>query len=466
MDILLVDDEPSIRTPLGDALRSRGYRVRTASNGAEATAALSVQLFDVVICDVRLPRVDGISLFRRLKIEHPATEVVLMTAHGTIGDAVAALKEGAADYVTKPFAVEELVDRVSLLAQHRGLKTEIERARQALAEPETRRNLIGKSPAIARLLRQIDTFAPSDAPVLITGESGTGKELAAQILHDRSGRRAKPFVSVHCAAFPENLIEAELFGCEKGALPGWLKSREGRFKAAHGGTLFLDEVAEIPPAAQAKLLRAILTGSVDPVGSPESVRVDVRVISATHRDLRALTAQGLFREDLYYRLNVLDLDVPPLRARRADLPLLIEYLLQKFSPGTRKLSVTPRALAALADYSFPGNVRELEHTIQRAVVLAQGKDIDLEHLPSPIAGREVMPNALGGMRPLAEAVDEFEREYIVRALKMTHGRKILAAELLGVSRKSLWKKLRQLGISEVEYHGGDTGDLLVEAAEE
>jgi DNA-binding NtrC family response regulator len=469
MDILLVDGESTTRHPLGDALRASGHRVRLAGDGAEASAVLNAHLFDIVICDIHVPKIDGITIFRRLKSEHPATEVLLMTAAGTIPDAVAALKEGAADYVLKPFDVKEMVERVARLVQHRGLQREIDRARRMVSGIRAG-GMVGKSPAIARLLRQVDTFAPSDAPVLITGESGTGKELAAQILHERSGRRAKPFIIVHCAAFPENLIEAELFGCERGALPGIMKTREGRFKAAHGGTLFLDEVAHIPPAVQAKLLRVVLNGIVEPIGGKESSQVDVRLISATHQDLRCLVTQGLFREDLYYRLNVLDLEVPPLRERRVDLPILVEYLLQRYSTSSHAQTINPRALAALAEYSFPGNVRELEHTIQRAVVLAQGKDIDLEHLPPQIAGRDVSlgtGSTISGMRPLAEAVQEFEREYLLRALKLTRGRKLLAAEVLGVSRKSLWKKLRQLGISESEYRGIDTtGDIEIDLEDE
>lgn len=472
LDILLVDDEPTIRLPVSDAIRARGHRVRTCTDGAEAMAAISAQPFDILICDIRLPKVDGLTIFRRMKRVAPNTDVVLITAYAAVPDAVAALKEGAADYITKPFTIDELIERLCRLEKQRSMANAFERARQTMREAsspglgsaatstsgssqaETRRNLVGRSPAMLRLLEQVETFATSDAPVLISGESGTGKELVAEILHEWSTRKDKPFVVLHCAAFPETLIEAELFGFEKGAFTGAVKAREGRFKAAHGGTLFLDEVAEIPLSVQAKLLRVLQTGFIEPLGTNQSLHVDVRIISATHRDLQRMIQQGQFREDLYYRLNVLDVEVPALRERRADIPMLVQHFFERFCGG-KEITITPRALAALADYPFPGNVRELEHSVQRAIVLARSGKIDLEHLPTVIAGRPVTSGpAAAGMRPLGEAVQEFEREYVIRALRMTQGRKLLAAEMLGVSRKSLWKKLRQLGISEFEYQVG------------
>jgi DNA-binding NtrC family response regulator len=455
LDILLVDDEPSIRLPLGDAIRAKGHRVRTASDGAEAMSALSSHVFDVVVCDIRLPKIDGLTVFRKVRHDHPQTEVLLITAYAEVPEAVSALKEGAVDYVTKPFSVETILERITRIATERGLASAMDRARATLAssEAEPSSGLVGRSPAHLKLLEQLAQFASCDAPVIITGESGTGKEIVARTLHDKSARRHKPFVALHCAAFPDTLIEAELFGYERGAFTGAVKPREGRFKAAHGGTLFLDEVAEIPLAVQAKLLRVLQTGVFEPLGTNESVHVDVRILSATHRDLRKHIQSGLFREDLYYRLNVLDIEVPPLRDRRTDLPLLVEHFLKRFSPES-PVAMSPRAMASLAEYSFPGNVRELEHTIQRAVVLATGSTIDLEHLPGTIVGRAPPRTDSGSsIRPLAEAVQEFEREYLVGALRTTGGKKVHTAELLGISRKSLWKKLRELGVSELEYRG-------------
>jgi DNA-binding NtrC family response regulator len=301
-----------------------------------------------------------------------------------------------------------------------------------------------------RLLDRIDTIAQSDAPVLITGESGTGKELVARTLHDRSPRRGKAFIAVNCAAFPETLLEAELFGHERGAFTGAVKRRDGRFKAADGGTLLLDEIAEVPLPAQAKLLRVLQEGTVEPLGTNESTRVDVRIISATHRNLRERIKEGRFREDLYYRLNVLDIEIPPLRERRGDMPLLLQYFLNKFTqPGKQPPAIAPRAWAVLSQYHFPGNVREFAHAIEHAVVLANGGEIDVEHLPAGIAGAaEGSGNsAAGSLRSLNAALKEFEREYLLRALAQAGGKKMKAAEILGISRKNLWEKLRLHGIA-------------------
>jgi two-component system, NtrC family, response regulator AtoC len=463
LDILLVEDEPSIRLPLGDAIRARGHRVRAVKDGAEALAALASQPFDILICDIRLPKVDGLTIFRKVRREAPATDVVLMTAYAAVPDAVAALKEGAADYIIKPFDLDDVVGSIQRLANERTAASAQVRARMTPSDAGGTR-IVGRSAAIQRLLEQIEMFATSDAAVLITGESGAGKELVAQMLHEKSSRKNKAFVAVHCAAFPETLIEAELFGHERGAFTGALKQREGRFRAADGGTLFLDEVAEIPPAVQAKLLRVLQTGFIEPLGTNQAIKVDVRILAATHRDLRKQIAQGLFREDLFYRLNVLDLEVPPLRERRADLPDLVEHFLRRFAPAGAPCTISPRALVALGDYPFPGNIRELEHVIQRAVVLAKGGEIDLDHLPRVIVGRESRQSGPASpLRTLAEAMQEFEREYIVRALRTSGGRRGVAAATLGMSRKSLWKKIRGFAISPLEY--GESGEEGEEEAE-
>jgi two-component system response regulator HydG len=309
-----------------------------------------------------------------------------------------------------------------------------------------------------RLLERLETVAPSDAPVLVTGESGTGKELVARSLHALSPRREKAFVAVNCAAFPETLLEAELFGHERGAFTGAVKKRDGRFKAADGGTLMLDEISEIPLPAQAKLLRVLQEGVFEPLGTNAPVSVDVRIVSASNKNLKQRVAEGKFREDLYYRLNVLDILLPPLRERRDDIPLLVEFFLKRSADGGASSTIAPRAWAALAEYPFPGNVRELEHAIQHAVVLARGKEIDLEHLPRDIVGANAPAAGQGGavLRPLAVAAREFEREYLLRALAACEGRKARAAELLGISRKNLWEKLKThgLGGAEGEEAGG------------
>ncbi len=449
LSLLIVEDEPDLRALLRAAFTQDGHRVSAAADGDAAAAAIAGAVFDLVLADVLLPHVDGLTLFRRIRREAPDTDVILMTAHGNVGDAVAALKEGATDYLIKPFDVGEMRVRVGRLAEQRALRRELDDARQRLAAQDGPA-IVGDSPSLARLVSQLDTLAQSDAPVLINGESGTGKELIARTLHQRSPRRGKPFVAVNCAAFPETLIEAELFGHERGAFTGAVKRRDGRFKAADGGTLLLDEIAELPLPSQAKLLRVLQEGTVEPLGTNEAVRVDVRVISATHRNLRQRIADGLFREDLYYRLRVLDIDIPPLRDRRGDLPLLLSHFLHRLTPSPQKPpAIAPRALAALSQYPFPGNVRELAHAVERALVLSRGGEIDLEHLPVEIAGAQAAggePVTAPALRPLSVAIKEFEREYLARALTQAGGKRVRAAEMLGISRKSLWEKMRLYGI--------------------
>jgi DNA-binding NtrC family response regulator len=453
LDILLVDDEPDFRMLVGDALRDAGHRVTLAANGAEALTLISSNVFDVMICDIRLPKVDGLTLFRRVRQESPSTDVILITAHAAVSDAVAALKEGAYDYITKPFDVDEIVLQMERISVQRTLKRELEQARAELSQRKaggTAGAIVGRSPPMLRLSERIETIAQSDAPVLITGESGTGKELVARTLHERSPRRAKPFIAVNCAAFPETLLEAELFGHERGAFTGAVKRRDGRFKAADGGTLLLDEIAEVPLPAQAKLLRVLQEGTVEPLGTNEVTRVDVRIISATHRNLRERIKEGRFREDLYYRLNVLDIEIPPLRERRGDLPLLLQYFLQKFTQaGKPPPTIAPRAWAVLSQYHFPGNVREFAHAVEHAVVLASGGEIDVEHLPAGITGTMDSTGSSSGstLRSLSVALKEFEHEYLMRALAQANGKKMKAAEILGISRKNLWEKLRLHGIA-------------------
>lgn len=454
--ILLVDDEPLIRLSVGDALRSAGHDVRLASDGAEAITIIDEELFDLVISDVRLPKADGLEVFAKAREASPNSDVVLITAYGSVTDAVSALKDGATDYMTKPFETEHLLHVVERIHEKRNLERDLAEARTALANEGSNRLIIGKSPAMLNLFDRLDTFATSEAPVLITGESGTGKELVARTLHERSPRKAEAFVAVNCAAFPETLLEAELFGHERGAFTGAVRKREGRFKAADGGTLFLDEIAEIPLPAQAKLLRVLQEGSIEPLGTNASVKVDVRIVSATHRDLKKRIEDGRFREDLYYRLKVLDLFIPPLRERRVDLPVLTEHFINRFAPKGTTPTLSPRAWAAINEYAFPGNVRELEHAIHHAVVLARGGEIDVSHLPSEISGGAHTPKARtnganGDLKPLSHAVKAFEREYLVRALRLAKGKRTRAAEMLGISRKNLWEKLRAQGIQESEW---------------
>jgi len=467
VNILLIDDEPDVRQPLRDVLTDAGHVVVEASDGANASALLRQTVFDVILSDVRLPGVDGLTLLRTARRDAPLTDFILMTAFADVGQAVAALKEGASDYLIKPFDLDELLHHIGRIDSTRSMRRELAEARRALLLRSPSNRLVGQSAQMLKLQARIEMIAPSEAATLIMGESGTGKELVARLLHERSLRRDKPFVAVNCAAFPETLIEAELFGFERGAFTGAVKKREGRFRAADGGTLFLDEIAELPPSAQAKLLRVLQDGTVEPLGTDVPVKVDVRVISATHRKLREHVAQRLFREDLFYRINVLDLSLPPLREREGDLAVLIQFFLDGFprvdGGGQRVLPVlSSDAYAALSAYHFPGNVRELAHAIEHAVVLAGGGEITLDHLPAVIAEAApasipvpspVLREAANGatpvvVGPLVAAAREFEKVHLRRAVAATGGKRVKAAEMLGISRKSLWEKLRMYALEE------------------
>jgi DNA-binding NtrC family response regulator len=453
LHVLLVEDDPDVRAAVEEALVEAGHDVVSAVDGQLGLEQVMATSFDVVITDVRLPRLSGLELFKKVREISPRTAVMVMTSFATANDAVRALKQGAHDYLTKPFDVDELVIRVAGLAERKALQDQLAAARAQLAgalDPE----IVGASPPIMKLLDRLSTVARSDAPVLVTGESGTGKELVARRLHALSDRSARPFVAVNCAAFPETLLEAELFGHERGAFTGAVKKREGRFRVANGGTLLLDEVAEIPLPAQAKLLRVLQEGVFEPLGSDAAVRVDVRIVSATHRDLRARIVEGSFREDLYYRLNGVNLQVPALRDRTSDLPLLVNHFLRRFAaprePDAPLPELTLDAWRALSTYPFMGNVRELAHAVQHAVLLSRGAAIDVEHLPGDIVAVATAGASPGSteIRPLAVVLKQAERQHILQALAIARGARTRAADLLGISRKNLWEKLKAHGIGD------------------
>ncbi len=455
LSILLVDDEAPIRVLLAEALRAKAHQVAIAADGAQAMALLSASTYDLLITDVKLPKVDGMTLLHSLRERSPGTDAVVMTAYANIVDAVAAMRDKAADYIAKPFEISHLLRLVESIAQRRQEQRDGDAGADAFSDVD---EIVGQSPGIARLRSEIGVIALSEAPVLISGESGTGKDLVARAIHRRSHRRGGPFIAVNCAAFPEPLLEAELFGHVRGAFTGAVRDRIGRFQAADQGTLFLDEIGEMPTASQAKLLRALQDGSVEPLGSNTTVRVDVRVISATNADLAEQIGRGRFRADLYYRIKVFDLAIPPLRERRGDVPMLIQHFLRRQQylrkPGEGAASrpkVTPRAWAALVQHDFPGNVRELEHALEHARVMAAGAEIDLEHLPVEIRGSMMpRPERPSGFLPLSVATREFEREYLLRALSSVGGNKSRAAQLLNISRTNLWEKMRSLGLSSGE----------------
>jgi DNA-binding NtrC family response regulator len=428
LDILVVDDDQATRLSLAYALSDAGHRVVEAEDGEEAIALASERTFDVAVLDVRLPKVDGITIFRRLRTRAPRTAVILMTAFATIHDAVACLREGAYDYVTKPFDPEELTLRViGHISEHVSLKRELEEARRLVASRDAGSPIVGTTPVMTRLVELVNTIAQSDAPVLVQGETGTGKQLVAHTLHARSPRKSSPFVAFDCAAFPESRIDVELFG----GLDG------GRIRAADGGTLLLAEVDTLPVTTQAKLLRVLEEGVVQPVAGGEPCPVRVRIVSSTQRDLKQLAREGRFRDDLLFRINVLDLQVPPLRERRADMPLLLAHFLRRFCPGRVPPGIGPRAWDSLMSYPFPGNVRELAQALERAVVLAHGSEIDVEHLPETITTNSAPEEKL---EPLSVASKDFEKRHVARALSLAGGDVDRAAELLGVSSRTLRQK--------------------------
>ncbi len=462
MKVLLAEDDRIVRITVRDALEEAGFQVVACADGFEAGHHLETGSIDILLSDVRLPGVDGISLFRRARRRPGEPAVVLMTAYADTEDAVAVMREGARDYLLKPFEMDQLLLAMSRVRDELALRRRLE----AGGPVDPGGPILGVSAAVERLRERIDAAAATDVGVLVIGETGTGKDLAARTIHERSRRAGRPFVVVNCAAIPETLLEAELFGHERGAFTGADRRRVGRFETADGGTLFLDEVGDLSPSSQAKVLRAIESSTFEPIGSSKSVRVDVRIIAATNRDLGAAIARGTFRKDLFYRLNVIDILVPPLRERREDVLALAAAFLTEIA-ARNQLSVPQLAsdvAAALTAWDYPGNVRELIHALERAVALARGGEVRVEHLPPDIAAHfarrhhepapDVAP-AAEPVRPLEEAVGRFEREYIQRALAATGGRRGKAAELLGISRKSLWQRLREVTEAATEPGGGD-----------
>ncbi len=440
--VLVVDDEPSNCASLERIFNKEGMRVFTAEGARPALDVLRGHRVHVVLTDLMMPGPSGVELLRAVKEVSPSTEVVLMTAYGTVETAVTAMREGAYDFVEKPLkrativrSVRKAIEHGTLIAENQKLRAEI----QAL----THREIVGQSQALRQVLDVALQAAPSVANVLILGESGTGKELIARFIHQSSHRAARPFVPVNCAAIPEGILEAELFGHEKGAFTGASTRKEGRFARARGGTLFLDEVGELSPAVQVKLLRVLQEGEFEPLGG-RTVQADVRVVTATNRDLSREVEAGRFREDLYYRLNVIALTAPPLRARREDIPLLVDHFLGIYCSrnGRSRLSPDREALACLANYHWPGNVRELENVMERAAVLAKGPELTVNDLPPAVSRSEEQPEPL--RFPVGTTLAEAERQLIRETLRHTDGDKSLAGQLLGISARTIYRKLEEL----------------------
>lgn len=449
--ILVVDDDDAHRGMLRTMLRSWGYVVDEAADGDEAVSRVREKALDAVLTDVRMARMGGIHALKCILEYNPALPVVLMTAYSSVETAVEALRLGAYDYLVKPLDFEALKHTLQKAIEHSRLSVENRELRRQLTDAAAKPGILGRSASIRSMLEIINTVAPSEATVLITGESGTGKELVARALHESSARAGKPLVTVNCAALAENLLESELFGHEKGSFTGAERRREGRFMQADGGTLFLDEIGEMPLPLQAKLLRALQEGEVQRVGSDTPFTVDVRVLAATNRDLRDEVAHKLFREDLFFRLNVISLEVPPLRERGEDIPLLAAHFLERYSSRNRKSikGFAPQALDSMLRYAWPGNVRELENAVERAVILCNGDLITGHELPDSVTGAAPLPEEHAAEADASLAglpLDEVERRAIEETLRQTGDNKSEAARRLGITRATLHNKLRKYGL--------------------
>jgi DNA-binding NtrC family response regulator len=443
--ILVIDDDLEMCGLLSDVLRGEGFSVHSIGDSLEASKALKKEEFDVMITDLKIKGLKGLDLLEEAKKVAPLTPVIIITAFGTIESAIQAMKMGAYDYITKPFQIDEIVLTVKKALENRLLKKEVVRLKKEVESRYHFHQLIGKSPLMQKIYDLIQRISDSSGNVLITGESGTGKELVAKAIHYNGVRKEGPFVPVNCAAIPETLLESELFGYKKGAFTDAKTDKKGLISGATDGTLFLDEITEMSPMLQAKLLRVIEERGVRPLGDTNSHPIDVRIISASNRDIRSMIREGRFREDLYYRLKVIDIELPPLRERKEDIPLLVEHFISKFSGETkRKISgVSEDALKLLSNYSWPGNVRELENVIQRAITLTQYETIRPDDLPSSMF-QEIRQNVLDKGFREKYSIDQLEKEYIRKILIEVGGNKSKAAEILGLDRKTLYRKLEEL----------------------
>lgn len=457
--ILVADDEPSMREFLDILLKKEGYQVSLASNGEEVVRLVERDLFDLILLDIRMPKLDGISVLKKVKAFSPETIVIMITAFASADTAIQAMREGAYDYITKPFKVDEirLIIRNALEKKH--LQKENVLLKEAVKERFRFGNIIGQSPKMQSLYDLLEKVAPTKTNVLITGESGTGKELVAKAIHYNSPRKDKPFVTLNCGAIPEALIESELFGHMKGAFTDAIATKKGLFEVADEGTLFLDEISELPLLMQVKLLRVLQDREFKRVGGTEDIRVDVRIIAATNKDLEeAVKVHRSFREDLYYRLNVIEVKLPPLRERKEDIRLLAEHFIKKYSDelGKRITQIAPGALQALLEYDYPGNVRELQNIIERAVALESGEELSERNVISYLDRHSPIKKGWFDLELPSEGIDlervveEVERTLLLKALERTKGIKKKAAELLGINFRSMRYRLEKYGLN-----GGD-----------
>jgi DNA-binding NtrC family response regulator len=446
--ILIAEDERTQRELLEGFLKKEGFSVEAVANGKEALGKLGGDFFDIALIDYKMPELDGLQTLREIRRTYPDLPVVMMTAYGTVETAVASMKEGALDYLTKPIDLDELLLIFQKVMERSHLIRENLELKAKLQERYTFSHIVYGSPKMEEVMGIVARVAPSQATVLIRGESGTGKELIANAIHYASPRSGKPLVKVNCSAIPETLLESELFGHEKGAFTGAAQRRIGRFEEADGGTVFLDEVGDLSPGTQIKLLRVLQEKELQRLGSNANIKTDVRVITATHRPLEELMKQGHFREDLYYRLNVISIHLPPLRERREDIPLLIDYFLKKYSRENQKTitDISKEARSLLLRYPYPGNVRELENLVERAVVLCREEVITTRDLPFHLQEGKPETHFPGREKSLPESLEEIEKDLIIKALHQHQGIQTKAAESLGVSERVLRYKLKKYGI--------------------
>jgi DNA-binding NtrC family response regulator len=451
--LLLVDDEPALREAIAERLADHGFIVEQTGSGEQAIARLAEFAFDILVTDLRLPGVDGREVITAAIERYPEIIPIVITGYGTVKDAVNAIKQGAADFITKPFQFDALLHVLHSALEQRRLKSENAYLRSQLDQRYRLDGLIGRSRAMRDLLQLLETVASTSSTVLITGETGTGKELAARAIHHNSPRRANRFVAMNCSAIPETLLEAELFGHVRGAFTGAVGTRQGRLEQAHKGTLFLDEVGTMSPALQAKMLRVLQEREFERVGDSHTVKIDVRVIAATHSDLSKMVADGTFREDLFYRLNVIPIHLPPLRERREDIPLLVQHFIQKLAaldPSRAGVSVSQDALRRLMAFSWPGNVRQLENAVERALAFTQGRSqIDVQDLTPDIQGQPAAADPSEFWFPedgvdFEQYIEGVELALIKRSLERTQGNKRQAAKLLNLKRTTLIEKLKRL----------------------
>ena len=447
--ILVVDDEPSHRRMIEAVLEAEGYEIKQADSGQTAIAAVEDRFFDLVIMDIRMPKVGGIEALKKIKEISPGIPVIIMTAYASVDTAVEALKSDAYDYLTKPLDIEELKMLVAKTLRFRQLEQENVYLKERLNDRFDFSNILGKSPAMDSLFETMALVAPSDATLLIEGESGTGKELIANAIHQNSPRSERPLIKVNCAALPETLLESELFGHEKGAFSGAVARKQGRFHLAHKSSIFLDEIGEMAPTIQAKILRVLQEREFEPVGSTQTIKVDTRIIAATNKNLEKEIEQGHFREDLYYRINVVVLHVPPLKKRREDIPLLADFFLKQYAQKNRRSiqGFTPRAVDLLMRHDWPGNVRELENVVERAVIMSRGEMITPLEFPEILKELDVEGQASRVDLTPGRSLKEVEKDMILSTLAETNGNRTHASKILGISRRTLQLKLKEYGIN-------------------